>query len=143
MSVQWDTLPTEPYSEVVGGLFVGSTSVAVKDQRFEAILTLTETGNWAHPLVEELRWHWSVNDELLPEDELRFLIRWAHDQWHERGRSLLIRCGTGLNRSGLIAAATLMQTGMSMDKAVDAVIRGRSPYALVNPRYIDFLRGLA
>jgi protein-tyrosine phosphatase len=56
------------------------------------------------------------------------------------GRRVLVRCSGGLNRSGLVVAATLVRLGHAPDDAIVLVRRARGPWALTNPAFVSFLR---
>jgi hypothetical protein len=55
------------------------------------------------------------------------------------GRSTLVRCHSGYNRSGLVAAQALIELGRSPDQAIGLIRRGRSPWALNNEVFVDYL----
>jgi protein-tyrosine phosphatase len=61
------------------------------------------------------------------------------------GRSVLVHCTEGLNRSGLVVARALMAMGRSADGAIDLVRQRRGPSvdgfpALGNQAFVDWLR---
>ena len=57
-------------------------------------------------------------------------------------RRVLVTCQMGLNRSGLIVAATLMRlTGATADEVIGLVRARRDPWALSNPVFEELLRG--
>lgn len=69
--------------------------------------------------------------------------RWA--RWvnaRRRTGEVLVHCQAGLNRSNLITARALMLGGMSADDAIALVREKRSPAALCNQAFEDYLRGL-
>ncbi|MFD8636744.1 hypothetical protein [Streptomyces sp. NPDC059533] len=55
------------------------------------------------------------------------------------GRTVLVRCRSGYNRSGLVVAQTLVERGEEPATAVGIVRRGRSPWALNNRMFVDYL----
>lgn len=58
----------------------------------------------------------------------------------EAGKTVLITCAMGWNRSGMISALTLIgRYGMSGSEAVNRVRTAR-PMALSNPGFVDFLQ---
>ena len=62
--------------------------------------------------------------------------------WHARGARVLVTCAQGRNRSGAVVALTLVSLGVSPERAVQLVKRGRGPTALTNPAFVDLvLRG--
>lgn len=142
---------TPLYSEVAPNLFMGGTAdentidKAQKLQHFDgsnefdAVVTLYA---WAAPAnwgVEERRFGFPDAD--LIKDYLPILIEmanWAFIKW-QLGKRVLIRCQAGLNRSGLITALVLMQSGMSADEAIDTLRKKRSTWALCNGEFEHWL----
>jgi hypothetical protein len=142
---------TPLYSEVAPNLFMGGTAdentidKAQKLQHFdgnnefEAVVTLYA---WAAPVnwgVEERRFGFPDAD--LIQDYLPILIEmanWSFIKW-QAGKKVLIRCQAGLNRSGLITALVLMQSGMSADEAIDTLRKKRSTWALCNGEFEHWL----
>jgi protein-tyrosine phosphatase len=51
-----------------------------------------------------------------------------------------VRCQYGYNRSGLVIAQTLMELGMDAVSAIDLIRRRRSPWALHNLIFEQYLR---
>ncbi|MEY9878039.1 protein tyrosine/serine phosphatase [Streptacidiphilus sp. MAP12-33] len=54
-------------------------------------------------------------------------------------RTVLVRCHSGYNRSGLVVAQTLLLAGLTPAAAVALIRRRRSPWALNNPTFVDYL----
>jgi protein-tyrosine phosphatase len=59
-------------------------------------------------------------------------------RWRE-GRSVLVTCHLGRNRSGLITALSLMMLGMTDEQAIRAVRAARGPMALSNEHFVRVL----
>jgi protein-tyrosine phosphatase len=60
------------------------------------------------------------------------------------GREVLVRCYHGYNRSGLVVAHALVRRGHSSEEAIRLIRSRRSPWALHNELFVDYLRtGLA
>ena len=57
------------------------------------------------------------------------------------GKRVLVHCAAGMNRSGLLSAASLIRDGWSADDAMEAVRDARHG-ALNNPEFVDLLRRL-
>ncbi|MFB9684827.1 hypothetical protein [Amycolatopsis plumensis] len=55
------------------------------------------------------------------------------------GRLTLVRCHTGLNRSGLVGAQALVELGLGVPAAIDRVRQRRSPRALHNRLFVQYL----
>jgi protein-tyrosine phosphatase len=59
------------------------------------------------------------------------------------GKSVLVRCQAGLNRSSLIAGLAMVGLGFEGSDAVQLIRSRRSPWALCNEEYADFIMGLS
>jgi protein-tyrosine phosphatase len=55
------------------------------------------------------------------------------------GQQVLVVCWMGLNRSGLIVARALMLLGLEAPQAIALVRKRRSPMALSNQSFVDWL----
>ena len=151
-SPQWvstDQLPRDLYSEILPGLYMGGThddDVVFKGQKdnfhknnFDCVITMYA---WAQPCdwdVQELRY--GIPDSEIKDIELSKLIEiaeWGHKKWLS-GERVLIRCQAGLNRSGLITALILLLEGMSPEQAIAQIRHKRSPVALFNKAYVDWI----
>ena len=151
-SPQWvstDQLPKDLYSEILPGLYMGGThddDVVFKGQKenfhkknFDCVITMYA---WAQPCdwdVQELRY--GIPDSEIKDIELSKLIEiaeWGHKKWLA-GERTLIRCQAGLNRSGLVTALILLLNGMSPEQAIAQIRHKRSPVALFNKAYIDWI----
>ncbi len=55
------------------------------------------------------------------------------------GRRTLVRCHAGYNRSGLVVAQTLVGLGYDAPTAVKIIRERRSPFALNNGVFVDYL----
>jgi protein-tyrosine phosphatase len=69
--------------------------------------------------------------------------RWA--RWtnaRRRTGAVLVHCQAGLNRSSLVTARALMMEGMTADAAIMLIREKRSPAALCNQAFEDYLRSL-
>ncbi|MFF4344511.1 protein phosphatase [Kitasatospora sp. NPDC001540] len=55
------------------------------------------------------------------------------------GRTVLVRCRSGYNRSGLVVAQALVELGADTAGAVRKVRAGRSPWALHNELFVEYL----
>jgi len=151
-SPQWvstDQLPKNLYSEILPGLYMGGThdeDVVFKGQKdnfhkknFDCVITMYA---WAQPCdwdVQEMRY--GIPDSEIKDVELAKLIeiaQWGHKKWLS-GERVLVRCQAGLNRSGLITALILLLEGMSPEQAIAHIRHKRSPVALFNKAYFDWI----
>jgi hypothetical protein len=143
--------PTEPFAEILPGLYMGGTaddqtvdySMPLPDLgdpcQFDAVVTLY---SWAQPMgwgVEEMRYGFAdASVEHFDTDRLLRVSRWAFERW-QSGEQVLIRCQAGLNRSGLVTALILLLNGMSPEQAIAQIRHKRSPVALFNKAYVDWI----
>ena len=141
-SPQWvstDQLPKDLYSEILPGLYMGGThddDVVFKGQKdnfhknnFDCVITMYA---WAQ---------YGIPDSEIKDVELSKLLeiaQWGHKKWL-CGERVLIRCQAGLNRSGLITALILLLEGMSPEQAIAQIRQKRSPVALFNKAYVDWI----
>jgi hypothetical protein len=141
----------ELYSEILPGLYQGGTADRETiehaqtlryfdgDGAFDSIVTLYA---WAAPAnwgVEERRFGFpdaALDAANLP--RIHALAKWAFAEWSS-GRRVLVRCQAGLNRSGLVTALVLMHAGYSAEEAIELIRERRSPYALFNERFAEYL----
>jgi len=110
---------------------------------FDAVVTLYA---YAHPMgwhVHEQRYGFA-DAALDPKtlERVHELADWLHDRW-TRGDTVLARCQAGWNRSGLVIALVLIRAGMSPTDAVHTLRETRSPHALSNPDFEEYVLQLA
>ncbi|MBA3690094.1 MAG: dual specificity protein phosphatase family protein [Actinobacteria bacterium] len=55
------------------------------------------------------------------------------------GRSVVVNCAAGLNRSGLLVARSLIELGRPPKEAVELVREARGVHALSNKQFVRFL----
>jgi hypothetical protein len=142
--------PDSPWSEIVPGLWMGGHAFAgrtgepefavVRDE-FDLVLTLLRLpGHGPDPGVEH---HvWPIPDGPLDGTQLAGVIRLARaaDDALEDGRRVLVRCYHGYNRSGLVVAHALVLAGHTSDEAIRLIRSRRSPWALHNELFVEYLR---
>ena len=147
--------PTELYSEILEGLWIGGTDdddvdvqktvPAIQKKDFDTVFTAYA---WANPcdwFVKEIRYgfydsHVQGEAGFKPE-ELDDIASMAYADW-KKGKKVLFRCQAGLNRSSLCAALVLMKDGYTADDAINLIRSKRSKYALFNKTFVDYLRSL-
>lgn len=145
-------VPSWQGSEILPGLFMGGTAdndvVHVAARRrydfgeprpYDAVVTLYA---WAQPVsweVEELRYGFGDGEVArVDRDRLLRAAVWAWQRWRA-GDRVLIRCQAGLNRSGLVTALVLMLDGYDAGDAIRLIRAQRSPWALCNNNFVDWL----
>lgn len=152
---EWAALATQPWTEIIPGLWVGGHDfnanvgvghkviTAKPDSRFDFVVSAYHRpGFEPSPDVE----HHQV---LFPDSRLTVEVqRYAVSAARlvaERvggGATVLARCQAGLNRSSLIAGTAMVMLGFSGEDAVQLIRARRSPWALCNEDYADFISGL-
>ncbi len=118
----------------------GLETVVVRDE-FDLVQTLLRLpGHGPEPGVEHQVW--PIPDGPLDGTQLAGVIRLAEaaDAALDAGRTVLVRCFHGYNRSGLVVAHTLMRRGSTAEEAVRLIRARRSPWALHNELFVEYLR---
>ncbi|MFD5431611.1 protein phosphatase [Kitasatospora sp. NPDC127067] len=141
--------PSEPWNEIVPGLWMGGhyftrpggeLELAIVRAEFDLVVSLfTRSGHGPAPGVEHVVRE--VPDAPLSPGQLLAVQEAAEltAAAVRRGRRTLVRCHSGYNRSGLVAAQALIGLGHESGEAVRLVRERRSPWALNNPVFVDYL----
>ncbi|GGM10746.1 protein phosphatase [Streptomyces fumigatiscleroticus] len=142
--------PDDPWNEIVPGLWMGGhefrrqsgqLEFAVVRDEFDLVQTLLRLpGHGPDPGVEH---HvWPIPDGPLDGTQLAGVMRLAEAacQALDAGRRVLVRCYHGYNRSGLVVAHALMRRGESAEGAIRLIRDRRSPWALHNELFVEYLR---
>ncbi|MEQ8147293.1 dual specificity protein phosphatase family protein [Streptomyces sp. OP7] len=142
--------PDSPWDEIVPGLWMGGHQVRAPDGRLESVVVdrqfdLVQTllrlpGHGPDPEVEH---HvWPIPDGPLDGTQLAGVIRLAEAACEalDAGRTVLVRCFHGYNRSGLVVAHALMRRGRTAEAAIRLIRSRRSSWALHNDLFVDYLR---
>ncbi|MET7294499.1 protein phosphatase [Streptomyces griseoloalbus] len=142
--------PDRPYDEIVPGLWMGGhefrglsgqLEFAVVNRQFDLVQTLLRLpGHGPDPGIEH---HvWPIPDGPLDGTQLAGVIRLAEAACEalDGGRTVLVRCYHGYNRSGLVVAHALMRQGSTADAAIRLIRARRSSWALHNALFVDYLR---
>lgn len=140
----------EPWNEVVPGLWVGghdvfggSETAAIVTDQFDSVVSLTARPGYGpadgvpHKVVR------------FADAGLDYFLEQRLDELSDHvvselaaGRKVLVRCAGGLNRSGLVAALTLVKQGRAPDEAIDLVRAARGPWALCNGAFVRYIKSL-
>ncbi|MEW2415520.1 protein phosphatase [Streptomyces sp. NPDC046866] len=141
--------PTAPWDEIVPGLWMGGhfwvdglgeTRQAVVGSDFDLVISLfTRPGHGPAPDVEHRLAE--IPDGPLTAAQLRSVQQAADEAGKavRGGRAALVRCHAGYNRSGLVVAQALIGLGHGAAGAVGLVRRRRSPWALNNRLFEEYL----
>lgn len=119
----------------------GQLEFAVVRDEFDLVQSLLRLpGHGPEPGVEH---HvWPIPDGPLDGTQLAGVIRLADavTEALDADRRVLVRCYHGYNRSGLVVAQALVRRGHSADRAIRLIRSRRSPWALHNELFVDYLR---
>ncbi|MGW6972163.1 protein-tyrosine phosphatase family protein [Streptomyces sp. NPDC054952] len=141
--------PDEPWSEIRPGLWMGGhfwtdrageVRPAVAGDEFDLVISLfTRAGHGPHPAVRHLIAE--LPDGPLTADQLHSVQELARTTTHalRDGRTVLVRCHSGYNRSGLVVAQSLIELGHAPDAAISLIRQRRSPRALNNETFEQYL----
>ncbi|MEU5308729.1 dual specificity protein phosphatase family protein [Streptomyces sp. NPDC021562] len=142
--------PDSPWSEVLPGLWMGGLEFRGRSGRLEPAVVRDEfdlvqsllrvPGHGPDAGVEH---HvWPIPDGPLDGTQLAGVIRLARAAGEalDAGRSVLVRCYSGYNRSGLVVAGALLYRGCTAEEAIRLVRARRSPWALHNELFVAYLR---
>lgn len=130
---------TPAWSEIIPGLWQGGDAECPIG-KFDHVVSLCPWGEHTTPGPEG-QTTWFIADGPVPEPESRIwgVAQDISDRL-DRGESVLVRCQMGINRSGLIVAATLLLRGWTIEEALAEIRARRDPMALSNPHFADWLR---
>ncbi|MCX4529745.1 dual specificity protein phosphatase family protein [Streptomyces sp. NBC_01551] len=141
--------PQSPWDEISPGLWMGGhvwtdpagelRPVVVADE-FDLVISLfTRSGHGPGPDAEHLVA--LMPDAALTAGQLHTVRRLARAASGalDAGRTILVRCHSGYNRSGLVVAQCLMERGLAAADAIALVRRRRSPWALHNATFTAYL----
>ncbi|OXM71314.1 protein-tyrosine phosphatase family protein [Amycolatopsis vastitatis] len=141
-------LPEAPWNEIRPGLWMGGHVRAgvtgeepvVVRREFDLVLSLYQrSGHGPPPDIEH---HFAeMPDGPLSEAQIEQVERFAvlAAEAVRAGRRTLVRCHAGHNRSGLVVAQALVDLGSSVPEAITLVRQRRSPWALHNQLFVQYL----
>lgn len=141
--------PQSPWDEITPGLWMGGhywTDPAGELQpvivggEFDLVVSLfTLAGHGPGPGVEHLVAE--IPDGPLTAAQIDAAQQLARATAHavRAGRTTLIRCHSGFNRSGLVVAQALIELGQNATTAIQLIQQKRSPSALNNETFRNYL----
>lgn len=148
----WAALATEPWTEIISYLFIGGHDYNVgyngtqeikpvyPRDYFDLTVSMYRRGIEFEPTggehIETLFPDSGLTDEVIAQAVDASL--WIANGVRE-GRRVLSRCQAGLNRSSLVAGLAMVRLGYSGADAVQLIRARRSPWALCNEEFADFL----
>ncbi|MBP2341523.1 MULTISPECIES: protein-tyrosine phosphatase family protein [Streptomyces] len=128
----------------MGGHFwtdhTGGVRPAVAGDEFDLVISLfTRGGHGPHPAVQHLITE--LPDGPLTAGQILAVQELASTATHavRGGRTVLVRCHSGHNRSGLVIAQSLIELGHAPDAAIGLIRQKRSPRALNNETFEQYL----
>lgn len=141
--------PDSPWNEIIHNLWMGGhfyrtpmggfEPAVVRDQ-FEVVVSLfAADGHGPGPGVEH---HLAeIPDDPLGPEQIAAVEVLAETVLAalRAGRRTLVRCHAGYNRSGLVVAQALVGLGYDAPTAVKIIRERRSPFALNNEVFVDYL----
>ena len=134
---RYDEAPPWPADEVVPGLW--QSGHPSPGETWDAVFDLSGEED---PLDDvEFYVHWLIEDGPAPDRDTLVALADLVRSMRASGKRVLVHCAAGMNRSGLLSAASLIREGWSADDAMDAVRTARHG-ALNNPEFVDLLRRL-
>ncbi len=128
--------------EVIAGLYQGGFPESAGDlQGYDAIVNLSG-GSYPIEAIGEsvpvLDWH-IPDGEMSDGATVRAIAKYVCALVLSNKR-VLVHCGAGINRSGLVTARVLMELGMRPQAAIEKV-RAAKPDALQNSHFVAWLMG--
>ncbi|GGT09462.1 protein phosphatase [Streptomyces toxytricini] len=141
--------PGAPWNEVATGLWMGGHywtdalgdghPVVVGTEFGPVISLFSRPGHGPSPGVEHLVAE--IPDGPLTAAQLHSVqqLAGAAARAVRAGRTVLVRCNAGYNRSGLVVAQALVELGWETTTAIKDIRKKRSPSALNNPLFADYL----
>ncbi|MFB6808831.1 protein phosphatase [Streptomyces sp. NPDC056387] len=141
--------PHEPWNEITAGLWMGGhhwtdalgdRHAAVVDSEFGLVISLfSRPGHGPGSDIEHLVAE--MPDRPLTAEQIHAVQQLARTAARavRNGRTVLVRCHSGYNRSGLVVAQALIEMGWEARTAVETIRKKRSPFALHNRIFEEYL----
>lgn len=141
--------PRAPWNEVDECLWMGGHEWvdehgelrdAIVDDEFDLVISLyKQPGHGPRKGIRHIVYQ-IPDGPLTPKqlDRLAELALWTADRLRMQ-RKVLIRCHSGYNRSGLLAAQALVERMYTPYQAIELIRRARTRWALNNELFVDYL----
>lgn len=129
--------PPWPADEIVPGLW--QSGHPEPGEHWDAVFDLSGQ----EPPLEDVEFyvHWLIEDGPAPDPDTLVALADVVRSMRAAGKRVLVHCAAGINRSGLLAAASLIREGHDADEAIETVRRARAG-ALNNPEFVEALRAM-
>lgn len=138
----------EPWNEVTPGLWQGghdvlsqSLGACVVADQFDLVVSLVSRQGYGP--AEGVEHIVARMADAVPDAGASLVLAGLADTVADAvrsGRTVLVRCSGGLNRSGVVVASALIRLGRTPDEALAEVRAARGPWALTNPGFVGYLR---
>ncbi|MFE2149225.1 protein phosphatase [Streptomyces lavendulae] len=141
--------PHAPWNEITAGLWMGghhwtdplgNSHSAVVGTEFGLVISLfSRPGHGPDSGIEHLVVE--MPDRPLTAEQIRAVqqLSCTAAQAVRTGRTVLVRCHSGYNRSGLVVAQALIELGWETTAAIETIRKKRSPMALNNRIFEEYL----
>lgn len=129
------------------GAWLGEEAPKITSGQFHTVISFYQRPDSKRtvPAYDVAHHYYRMPDGVLTDADLREVYRLSKVAIEvlDRPAAVLLRCQAGLNRSSLCAAYVLMQVGFDPETAIRHIRKQRSPYALCNEDFVDYImRGL-
>jgi hypothetical protein len=140
-SVDEGWVPSEPYSEVIPGLFQANAahSPAEMLSMFDVLIDVGGRDRWKGAPDPRYRFYPLDDVPSIVDAELIHEIGEHIAALVGEGKHVAVNCLGGVNRSGLLIGRALVELGYTPEEAIEAVRTARGPMALGNPAFVRFL----
>jgi hypothetical protein len=134
--------PTEPYSEVIPGLFQASAAFPPAEMlsMFDVLIDVGGRDRWVGDPDPRYRFHPIDDVPYIVDAEMIHTVGERIASLVREGKHVAVNCLGGVNRSGLLVGRALVELGYTPDEAIEAIRRARGPMALGNPSFVRFLQ---
>jgi hypothetical protein len=138
-------LPVDSVNEVSPGLFIGDADVDPSDRWPDGVDVLVNVAGWTNGAVkvpggaQYLEWRVDDDPEAAPDAGALERLATLLAASITAGRTVMVYCAGGLNRSGLVVARTLIELGHGPDEAIALVRAARGRWALSNRAFVAAL----
>ncbi|GII55297.1 protein phosphatase [Planotetraspora thailandica] len=138
-----------PWNEIITGLWMGghqyrdpggTLTPAIVGAEFDVVVSLYHRDG--HGPADGVEHHYAdLPDGPLLAGQIETVAALAETaaQAVQAGRTVLVRCHSGYNRSGLVVAQALAELGYPIEDAIFLIRYRRSKWALNNPLFVDYL----